>query len=191
MINALHSASFYAGAENCRIMFGQVPTVLGSQNPTEGWNCSFFIHKKSSECGECCCVPKSCFPALTLTPLNWVMLYSLILLLSLKFARSFVQASAEHVGRAHDATRCDLKDHHAYHSHENVGHNCRCSTIKVKSKGAQVASCHDRNDNHNNISLLPGNVENTGALKLKRTCSVREKRWEQWWGDPPEYISQW
>lgn len=66
--------------------------------------------------------------------------YSLTLLLSLKLARSFVQASAEHVGRAHDATRCDLKDHHTCHSRENVGLNCRCSTIKVKSKGAQATS---------------------------------------------------
>lgn len=74
-----------------------------------------------------------------LTPWNWVMLYSLTLLLSLKLARSFVQASAEHVGRAHDATRCNLKDHHT-HSRENVGLNCRCSTIKVKSKGAQATS---------------------------------------------------
>lgn len=48
-------------------MFGQVPTVLRSQNPTKKWTCSFVIHEKSSECGECCCLPKSCFPAWTHT----------------------------------------------------------------------------------------------------------------------------
>ena len=30
-------------------MFGQVPTVLRSQNPTKKWTCSFVIHEKSSE----------------------------------------------------------------------------------------------------------------------------------------------
>lgn len=140
MINALHSAFFFSGADNSRIMFGQVPTVLRSQNPTKK-EPAVLSFRKSHQNGECCCVPKSCFPALTHTDKwNWVMLYSLTLLLSLKLARSFVQASAEHVGRAHDATRCDLKDHHTRHSRENVGLNCRCSTIKVKSKGAQATS---------------------------------------------------
>lgn len=140
MINALHSV-FFAGADNSRIMFGQVPTVLRSQNPTKKWTCSFVIHEKSSEWWMLLCSTCHVFQHWhILTPWNWVMLYSLILLLSLKLARSFVQASAEHVGRAHDATRCDLKDHHTRHYRENVGLNCRCSTIKVKSKGAQATA---------------------------------------------------